>query len=105
MIAEVALWGVNSGQAFFSRLQVFIFCVGLAVANSLSLHTNIRRYVTGTDAGGFNLNKNVEWWWSNSPSPMITWALGSTAFIFLMLVLANSFWKYSTPSLKKTLIS
>ena len=105
MIAGVALWGVNSSQAFFSQLQVFIVCVGLAFANSLSLHTNIRRYVTGTDAGGFNLNKNVEWWWSNSPSPMITWAIGSTAFTILMLVLAHSLWKYSKPSLKMNLIS
>jgi hypothetical protein len=105
MIAGVALWGGSSGQAIFSRLQILIVSLGLAIANSLSLHTNIRRYVTGTDEGGFNLNKNIEWWWANSASPMIVWVIGSTAFLVLMVVLANSLWSYATPSLKKNLIS
>ena len=105
MIAGVTLWGVNTAQVIFSRLQVFIVAISLAIANSLSLHTNIRRYVTGTDAGGFNLNKNVEWWWTNAPSPMLTWVIGSTSFLILMLVLANTIWNFATPSLKKNLIS
>ena len=105
MIAGVALWGASSGQAIFSRLQILIVSLGLAIANSLSLHTNIRRYVTGTGEGGFNLNKNIEWWWASSPSPMIVWAIGSAAFLVLMVVLANSLWSYATPSLKKNLIS
>lgn len=104
MIAGVVLWSVNFEKQSVSRLQIIVITGGLAIANSLALHTNIRRYVTGTDLGGFNLNKDVEWWWVDTPSPMIVWGMGSTAFLLLMLVLANSLWNYATPSLKKNLI-
>lgn len=92
MIAGVALWSANFEKQSISRLQIIVITGGLAIANSLALHTNIRRYVTGTDSGGFNLNKDIEWWWDYSPSPMLVWVVGSVAFVFLISMFAMSVW-------------
>jgi hypothetical protein len=40
----------------------------------------MRRYITGIDVIGWNLNKNAEWWWTVGPSPMTIWMLGTIAF-------------------------
>jgi hypothetical protein len=40
----------------------------------------MRRYITGSDVVDWNLNKNIEWWWSFMPTPMISWAIGSLGF-------------------------
>jgi hypothetical protein len=40
----------------------------------------MRRYITGVDVIGWNLNKNAEWWWTVGPSPMTIWMLGTIAF-------------------------
>jgi hypothetical protein len=55
----------------------------LVTANAMSLYTNIRRYVTGTDvAWDFSLNRNIEWWWSSFfASPNLVFAAGTLAFI------------------------
>ena len=56
----------------------------LAVANSFALHHNIRRYVTGLDGRGFNLDANREWWWfglrDSALTPMTVWVIGTLAF-------------------------
>lgn len=52
----------------------------LAVANSLSLHRNIKRYVTGVDVTGWNLDAQAEWWWNLPISPLGMWIIGSVAF-------------------------
>lgn len=97
MIAGVSLWRANIEKGELSRLQILVAALGLTVANSLALHTNIRRYVSGTDAGGFNLNHNIEWWWQNSPSPMLVWAIGTAAFLLLMLLAVSTLWPISAP--------
>ena len=63
----------------------------LSIANAVALHQNIRRYVTGYDSFGYNLN-NSEWWWfglrESWLTPMAVWYLGSLAFFgFLWVVL------------------
>ena len=60
--------------------QVWLVVAALTVANSVALHTNLRRYVTGSDEGGGNLDFNAEWWWNLPVSPMGVWAIGSIAF-------------------------
>jgi hypothetical protein len=34
----------------------------------------------------WNLNKNIEWWWSFMPSPMTSWAIGSLGFAIAVSV-------------------
>ncbi len=63
-----------------SRFQLMLIATLVVVANTAALHTNIRRYVTGTDLPGVNLNASVEWWWAMPLSPMGLWAIGSLAF-------------------------
>lgn len=52
----------------------------LALANSAALHRNIRRYVTGVDVLGFNLNRAPIEWWVGPGSPLSVWLLGSAGF-------------------------
>lgn len=74
----------------FGRLQVTAIAVALAVAQSVALHVNLRRYVTGTDNQGWNLNSGIEWWWSGAVvSPMVVWAVGSLAFAALLVILVK----------------
>ena len=60
--------------------QTVVAFVLLVAAHAAALQANIRRYVTGAETGGINLNENIEWWWPGLPSPMITWIVGSLAF-------------------------
>jgi hypothetical protein len=91
MIAGVSLWGIrfDESNATNSRNLVLFSGFVLSIANSVALHVNLRRYVTGIDVGGYNLNRDVEWWWSAAPSPMAIWTVGSLAFLITALLIAN----------------
>jgi hypothetical protein len=69
----------------FGRAQAVAAVVLLSGAQALALWTNIRRYVTGEDAWGVNLDTNVEWWWPSGPRPMLTFLIGAIAFAVLMV--------------------
>jgi hypothetical protein len=77
-----------------TRGQVWIVGAGLFIANTISLHLNARRYITGMDQQGVDLNKNIEWWWSNFPlSPnLVTWSASVAFAIFLVAI-----WKLREP--------
>lgn len=89
MFAGVALTALKPGKDTFSAVQVWVAVAGLTVANSLALHTNIRRYVTGIDTGGVNLDDKVEWWWEIPIGPMWMWAIGTITFGIVLCFLAN----------------
>jgi hypothetical protein len=74
--------------------QAWTIGVGLFVANTIALHLNARRYITGMDELGVDLNKNIEWWWSNFPlSPnLVTWSASVAFAIFLVAI-----WKLREP--------
>jgi hypothetical protein len=40
----------------------------------------LRRYLTGVDGAGWNLDSGVEWWWTMAITPMAVWTIGSLAF-------------------------
>jgi len=63
-----------------SRLISRILVFTLTLGNSIAMHQTMRRYITGIDVIGWNLNKNAEWWWTVGPSPMTIWMLGTIAF-------------------------
>lgn len=69
------------------RVQIVTLVAALAVSNLVALHTNIRRYVTGTDVAGLNLDARVEWWWSGPVTPMMVWLAGSLAFVCAIAIL------------------
>jgi hypothetical protein len=89
VFAAVLVIDVNGSRVRLTRGQAFTIALLASGTNALALHTNIRRYVTGTDASWFNLDRGAEWWWDWSPlSPMVVWLGGSLAFTIAVLLLA-----------------
>lgn len=72
----------------FTRVQTFTILGALVLANLVALQVNIRRYVTGADQQGFNLDAGAEWWWPGFPvGPTWIWVVGVLAFTGLLAVL------------------
>ena len=80
MLAGLAFWHRNAVLPRFSNAQAGLIVILLTVANSVAMHANIRRYVTGAEVGGFNLETAPEWWWPMSFGPNWVWLVGSLAF-------------------------
>ncbi|WP_141892973.1 DUF2142 domain-containing protein [Microbacterium kyungheense] len=92
MLGGVALVGFSRAGLGLGRVQLVIVGAGLSAANSVALHTNLRRYITGMDSQSFNLNADIEWWWNAPVSPMVVWAGGSLAFAVVLGVLIWMVW-------------
>lgn len=66
--------------------QTLVVGLAIAGANLVALHVNMRRYVTGTDGQGINLDVGAEWWWEGLPfGPTAVWLVGSAAFAVAVL--------------------
>jgi hypothetical protein len=76
----------NTDAFYFSKAQVFLTIFLISTAQAFALHFAMRRYITGSDVVDWNLNKNIEWWWSFMPSPMTSWAIGSLGFAIAVSV-------------------
>lgn len=76
------------GNLRFTRVQTFVILGALVLANFVSLQVNIRRYVTGADQQGLNLDAGAEWWWTGFPvGPTAVWVIGALAYAGLLAVL------------------
>ena len=85
--AGLVFLGVEKRQLPLSRARIFTVFFGLAIANSVALYVNLKRYVSGIGAGtGFSLNEKVQWWWNIPLSPMAIWMLGSVSFFVALVV-------------------
>jgi len=82
------LLALSAPRVRWKRGQLLLVAAMLSIANGVALHTNLRRYLTGIDAGSVNLNTGMEWWWNVPFSPMIVWIVGSLAYTALLFVLA-----------------
>jgi hypothetical protein len=79
-----------AGAAFRpSVLQLGIVGGTLVIAEAFSLHANIRRYVTGSDVQGWNLDAGAEWWWNIPLSPMVVWVVGVLAYAGVLFILGR----------------
>lgn len=80
----ILLVGVASAGAGMRRewrgARSLVAAGALAVAMSLALHANIRRYTVGVESNAVDPGLSAEWWWSAAPSPLAIWLLGSVAF-------------------------
>jgi len=77
----------------FSKSSLVTIFLTISLGQSLSLHQSIRRYVTGTNVSGWNLNYGAQWWWTHGPSPLSIWIIGSVAFsvaLFIVLLMSNT---------------
>jgi hypothetical protein len=83
------------GGVSLSRPQVLLIGLGLFGTNAISLHTNLRRYLTGLDEHQVDLNFEIEWWWVQRPSldsvlwlsPNYVWLAGFSAFGLFLFAL------------------
>ncbi len=91
LLGAVALYRSSNNTGLrLSFGQVVLIGAGLFISNTLALHLNTRRYVTGMDEHGLNLDQSIEWWWADSPiSPGTVWISASLSFALLLL----SLWK------------
>jgi hypothetical protein len=89
MLAVVAIARLDGDAFRLTRGQRWTVLGVLAVANAAALFTNIRRYVTGNNAHGFNLDRNVQWWWHGPISPMAVFVVGVCAFAVALVVLTT----------------
>ncbi len=64
--------------------------VALSAAHFAALHLNMRRYITGIDASGPNLDAGIEWWWQGPIGPTAVWLLGSLAYTLLVSILITA---------------
>ncbi|MFJ2535355.1 DUF2142 domain-containing protein [Microbacterium maritypicum] len=88
----VALAGLRRANLAMNRVQLSVIVGGLTIANSLALHVNMRRYITGLDVAGVNLDRDAEWWWNTPISPMTVWIVGSLAFAAALSAFAWIAW-------------
>jgi len=81
VLVAVLVFPSRTGTPFtMSRFGWLFVGAGLIVANAVALHVNIRRYVTGTDVQGVNLDTAAEWWWEGLPiTPNGVWLMGSVS--------------------------
>jgi hypothetical protein len=78
----------RTGSFRLGRFQTLIVSGALTMAYFIALQVNIRRYVTGSDSQGANLDGGAEWWWTGFPvGPTAVWIIGATAFAALFAVL------------------
>jgi hypothetical protein len=88
MAAMIALAKDNDEGPQLDWAQRVLIVLALGVAQAGALHTELRRYLTGLDITMFNLNDNIEWWWSWAPPPMVVLGVGSVAFFGAAIVVA-----------------
>lgn len=88
LFAFLLLTDPARGTFRFTRVQTAAVLGALAVANLVSLQVNIRRYVTGADQQGLNLDAGAEWWWTGLPfGPTAVWLIGAIAYVALLAVI------------------
>jgi hypothetical protein len=81
LVTYLASVETSSSRPLISSITISrILAFTLTLGNSIAMHQTMRRYITGIDVIGWNLNKNAEWWWTVGPSPMTIWMLGTIAF-------------------------
>jgi hypothetical protein len=80
MLAGMLLLAVPRRTLGMTAPQRYVIATALTGAHLVALHMNIRRYVTGVDDAGFNLDTGAEWWWTLPLSPMAVWLVGSIAY-------------------------
>ena len=83
VVFTICLIPANEYRRSLNRTQIVSIGIVFCVAHSISLHSNIRRYVTGQEVRGVNLNTSIEWWWPIDITPMGVWFIGSAAFVIV----------------------
>lgn len=90
LFAGVAILGTRGRELRPNWVQSGWIVLTLGIAESIALYINLRRYLTGIDVQGVNLDVGKEWWWSGlAISPMGIWILGTLSFTALVAILVH----------------
>lgn len=68
-LSPVAYWGIVAA---------------LGLAHAVSLHIQIRRYVTGLDVSKILFGDDLEWWWDSAPDATLVWLAASFGFTWVV---------------------
>jgi hypothetical protein len=86
----VGLFQGKKHKISLTRGQLILIAMTLISIYFISLHFNIRRYVTGIENMGFNLDENIQWWWDGMISPMGVLVIGSISFAIFCFIAVRS---------------
>ena len=87
LLGFLLVWETPGAKLHFTRLQTLVIVGALGTAHMVALQVNLRRYVTGVDLQGPNLDAGAEWWWSGVPwGPGLTWVVGTVAYAGVLAV-------------------
>lgn len=89
MVVGILLLDAARSTSRVNRFAAFGSAAVLAAIHAVALHASMRRYVTGVDVGGFDLDSAREWWWDVPLSPNAVWAVASFAFAGAATLLAR----------------
>jgi hypothetical protein len=89
LLAGLLLLTTPSRPIVLTLAQRVTIIVALSGSQFIALHLNLRRYVTGIDQSGPNLDAGVEWWWQGPIGPNAVWLLGSLAYTLLVAILVT----------------
>jgi hypothetical protein len=87
VLAIVAMVRLDGTAFRLTPVQRWTVVGVLSLTHAVTLHTNLRRYLTGTDVTAWNLDRDIEWWWSVPFSPMVLWLVTSAAFAGALVLL------------------
>ena len=83
LIVFIGILIINFDKFKYLNFLIYFNIFALSFANSISLHTNIKRYTIGLDSKN-NFYELVEWWWDIPISPFFVWMVGTLFLPILM---------------------
>lgn len=83
-------WRRATSVATLTIVQLSTVLSLMTIANSVALHSSLRRYVTGVDNLSIDLDAGREWWWDIPITPNVVWVVGSVAFGVLAVLLGRT---------------
>ena len=87
LLAGVLVLASRGRRVPITRGIAVIVGLTLAVVNFVALHVTLRRYLTGADEQGLDLDRGIEWWWPIGLSPMAVLIIGSLSFAGVVAIL------------------
>ena len=76
----------KNNYLWLSNSQIYLILFSTSIAHFFSLHFVFRRFITGTDIVDWNLNRNIEWWWTFLPTPLFFWLFGCLSFSLSLFI-------------------
>jgi hypothetical protein len=89
VLVGIALSPLEGRLPVLTAPQRWIVTGLLVAASSVALHVQVRRYATGVDETGINLNDGAEWAYTAAVSPMAVWGLGTVAAGVMLVVVVG----------------